>query len=359
MPLLEKTIAPPTTGIARSNQVDDAPTAVRADIQALRAFAVLAVVLFHLWPGRVPGGFIGVDVFFVISGYLITSQLVRRRRTRGRIGLASFWAARARRLLPASLLVLAVSVVLVVLWAPDVLRAQYLQSIIASTLYVENWSLAFNQVDYLAHDNPPPIAQHYWSLSVEEQFYLIWPFVVIIGTLGFWQRLRRPVVGLVVAITTLGFFSFVLNVWLTASGSPYAYFATPGRFWEFALGALVAVMAGPALGTATRWLAWLLGWGALIAVLFIYGPQTAFPGFAAVIPTVATAVLIAAGPTTPEPFVARLIAARPVQWVGDLSYGIYLWHWPLIIIAPAVLGRPPALLENVGLLVAVRWCSPP
>ncbi len=155
--------------------------AVRREIQGLRAVAVLLVVLFHLWPGRLSGGYIGVDVFFVISGFLITSLLLREVDRSGSVSLSRFWARRMRRLLPASYLVLAVSAVGVLLLEPRLVWHQFFGEILAAGLYVENWALALDSVNYLAAQNTPSPAQHYWTLSVEEQFYLVWPLLVLLA----------------------------------------------------------------------------------------------------------------------------------------------------------------------------------
>ncbi|WP_017203274.1 acyltransferase family protein [Microbacterium algeriense] len=325
-----------------------APHPPRADIQALRAFAVVAVVLFHVWPHALTGGYIGVDVFFVISGYLITGQLVRLRE-RGGLRLGAFWAARARRLLPAALLVLAVSAVLSLLFAPPALITQYLRSIVGSTLYVENWVLAADAVDYLGADNAPPIAQHYWSLSVEEQFYIVWPLLVIAVTSAAVARgrVRRA---LIVALGTVTTASLVLSLISTFAAPSFAYFATPVRMWEFGFGALVSVIPAIALPKTLRSVVWVAGWLALAGCAFAFGPTTPFPGYAAVLPVAATAALIFIGPHPPFTL-ARLQGWKPVQWLGDNSYGIYLWHWPLVVIAPAVLGRELDLWQNVLLVV--------
>ncbi len=154
---------------------------MRQEIQGLRAVAVLLVVLFHLWPDRVPGGYIGVDVFFVISGFLITSLLLREVDRTGSVDLAGFWARRIRRLLPAAYVVLVVSAIGVVALVPRTQWQQFLGEILGAGLYVENWLLALGSVDYLAADAPPSPAQHYWTLSAEEQFYLVWPLLVLVG----------------------------------------------------------------------------------------------------------------------------------------------------------------------------------
>ncbi|WP_324014254.1 acyltransferase family protein [Microbacterium sp. JZ37] len=320
-------------------------TPARADIQALRALAVLGVVLFHIWPRALPGGYAGVDVFFVISGFLITGQLVRARE-RGTLRLGAFWAARARRLLPASLLVLLASVVLVLVWTPAPQQAHDLRSIVASALYAVNWQLAADGVDYLAHDAAPPIAQHYWSLAVEEQFYLLWPLLVLAATA---RRLRgrRLLVAGVVAVAVVG---FAVSVWLTGASYPYGYFSTASRLWEFALGAIVALLPPLALRASVRLAIWVAAVAALVMAMLVFDAATAFPGPWALVPTAATALLIAIGPTAPAHALERLVAWRPVQWVGDQSYGVYLWHWPLVVIAPHVLGRAPDLPENLLLL---------
>ena len=158
-----------------------APSAVRPEIQGLRAAAVMLVVIFHLWPSRLPGGYAGVDVFFAISGFLITAHLVREVERTGTVALPAFWARRARRLLPASMLVLLVSAVGVLVWVPVTYWQQFLREAAAATTYVLNWLLTRDAVDYLAAENAASPVQHYWSLSVEEQFYLVWPLLIILA----------------------------------------------------------------------------------------------------------------------------------------------------------------------------------
>jgi peptidoglycan/LPS O-acetylase OafA/YrhL len=327
----------------------------RAEIQALRAVAVVAVVAFHFWPGRLSGGYVGVDVFFVVSGYLITAHLLRDLRDHGRIDIPAFWARRIRRLLPASLLVLAVTTVGILLIAPRALWGQFLREVIASALYVENWVLALDSVDYLAAENTASPVQHYWSLSAEEQFYLLWPLVIAVAALagrrGGWPR--RYVFGALAALTGL---SLVYSIVFTIADPAPAYFATPTRVWEFGAGGLLAFVSRRRLDERLpRHAAAALSWSgfAMIAIAAVtYTSATPFPGFAALLPVGGTLAVLAAGLPRAAWAPSRLLALRPVQFIGDVSYSIYLWHWPLLILLPLALGAPLTTIGKAGAIVA-------
>ena len=335
----------PTTSHRRARRI---ASDVRLDLQLLRAIAVGTVVIYHLWPNRLPGGYVGVDVFFVISGFLITSHLMRNAVTERGVDIIAFWGNRARRLLPLACFVLLATMAGVRLWLPPSSWKASLENIIASAVYVQNWKLASDSVDYLARDRMPPPTQHYWSLSVEEQFYIGWPLLVVLGTfvavrlargrgLDRQRAIRRAVLALLLVVTTI---SFVYSLWLTGSSPDVAYFATTTRAWEFAAGALLAFV--PAAAAGTRSLRFTASW---IGVLMILGASlllpagTPFPGVAALLPVVGAALFIWAGDTGLRTAPTVLARLRPVTWLGDISYGIYLWHWPLIVLTPFALGQ--------------------
>jgi peptidoglycan/LPS O-acetylase OafA/YrhL len=330
--------------------------AFRLDIQGLRAVAVLLVLAYHLWPNSVTGGFVGVDVFFVISGFLITAHLLQHPPRRPR-DLLEFWGRRIRRLLPAAFLVLAVTAVASRIIAPETRWAATAGEIIASAFYVQNWVLASSSVDYLGAAEPPTPVQHYWSLSVEEQFYLVWPILILAI---FWfagSALRRsasgprsrswtprsrlePLLAARVAMLAVIGISLYVSITATATEPASAYFITPTRIWELAAGGLVATL--PSLGAlrlpgrVMDGIAWL-GLAKLLLAGAAFTAVTPFPGAAAMLPVAGTALVILAaaeGGASPT----RLLRWRPVQHLGDTSYSIYLWHWPLIVLWPYALG---------------------
>jgi len=331
-------------------------------IQGLRAIAVLLVVVFHIWPGRLTGGYIGVDVFFVISGFLITGQLVREISSTGRVRLGTFWAKRARRLLPASILVIIVSAVLCLTLMPISSLPTNVRELLASTFYVQNWALVGSSTDYLAGGHES-IAQHYWSLSLEEQFYVVWPLLLLLaawigvrgvgrrgGTTPDQQNARRRAILWAVVIVAIA--SYAASIILTDVLGPPAYFTTYTRMWEFAVGALVALL--PALRPNARWLSTIVGWGGVLLVLgagWYFDRQTAFPGWIAVIPVVGTALAIAARRSDGWCLPGRVLAIGPLRFLGDISYSLYLWHWPLIVVAPFIPGWPLEWWNRVILLV--------
>lgn len=309
-------------------------------VQGLRAIAVLLVVLYHFWPGRLPGGYVGVDVFFVISGFLITGHLMRELTATGTVRLGQFWARRARRLLPASLLVLlfcalvAMSPYLTPLSAlPNEVR-----EIIASTFYVENWYLAFSSADYLGHGGEPTTVQHYWSLSLEEQFYVMWPLLMLLAAwIGVkWMRgaTRRAVL---IVLGVVAAASFVFCVVFTITNPAPAYFVTFGRMWQFGVGAMIALI--PMLRITQPIVSFIVGWAGVLILLFVafrFDGQTPFPGYAAALPTLGAAAVIAASASGRWWYPTRILSIRPMRFIGDISYSLYLWHWPLIVIAPSV-----------------------
>src|SRR6478752_10251957 len=242
------------------------------------------MVLFHLWPNRVPGGYVGVDVFFVISGFLITSLLLREVDRDGSVSLGQFWARRLRRLLPASYLVLAVSAVGTLLIVPRLVWEQFFGEILGAGLYVENWVLAVNSVDYLAAENTPSPAQHYWTLSAEEQFYLVWPLLVLLGIwLARRMASRGPRSGVFAVLTVAVVASLGYSLWVSATNPSWAYFVTPARAWEFGAGALLA-FAPSVVGRVPVLARALLGWGALAVLLvcaLVFDASTPMPGTAA------------------------------------------------------------------------------
>ncbi|GAA4724718.1 Peptidoglycan/LPS O-acetylase OafA/YrhL, contains acyltransferase and SGNH-hydrolase domains [Promicromonospora umidemergens] len=326
---------------------------VRGDIQALRAFAVMAVVLYHLWPMHVPGGYIGVDAFFVISGFLITSHLLREVDRTAKIDLAQFWARRVRRLLPASLVVVVVSAVAVIAVVPRELWQTFLQDTIAATVYVLNWALAAQAVDYLAAENAASPVQHYWSLSVEEQFYLVWP-LLIVGAMWLAARAgksRRSMIFAVLAVTTVA--SLIYGIVLTATDPAAAYFVTPTRAWQFGAGALLAFVSTTLAnrGGLSAIVSWT-GVAALVVSTFAYGSGTPFPGVAALLPVAGVLLVVAAGESNHRLAPTRLYNLAPVRWLGDNSYSIYLWHWPPIVILPFVLGGELDYRHKLVILVA-------
>jgi peptidoglycan/LPS O-acetylase OafA/YrhL len=318
-----------------------AHTRFRPDIEGLRAVAVLAVVLFHFYVPGAGGGFIGVDVFFVISGFLITGLLWREVSTDGTVRLRRFYGARARRLLPASA---AVGVVIVIAWAvlsPPLTARRVIGDGIASALYVGNYRFALQGIDYFTIKSPSPF-QHYWSLGVEEQFYLVWP-PMIIGTAWLIRLVRRrtgarpassPSPYLVV-LALVASVSFALSLVATRALPAVAFFSLPTRAWELAVGGLVAL-------TANQWRrlsplpAALAGWIGLAVILLacaLLSGATPFPGTAALLPVLSTALVIGAGCSAPARGVGRLLALSPMQAVGRVSYAWYLWHWPVALLA--------------------------
>lgn len=334
------------------------------EVQALRALAVGLVVIYHIWPYRLPGGFIGVDVFFVISGFLITAHLAREYESTGSISLSRFWARRIRRLLPAAFVVLAACTILAFVVLPAVVLQETLRQIAASAGYVLNWVLAADSVDYLAAGNQPTVVQHYWTLSVEEQFYIAWPLLVVAVALVVGRlRGRRPRASVVFGWTGLVVvaLSLAYSVYLTAFSPSVAYFATTTRAWEFAAGGLLAVAVARWPHAVERVRSWapvsrtaaltVLGVAIIGASSFIINGDSAFPGAVAAFPVIGTLLVILGGTPQPRP-VAALTRWRPVQFLGDVSYSTYLWHWPLITTLVILLGRRPSVLEGVGLALA-------
>lgn len=324
-------------------------------MQGLRAIAVLAVVLYHFWPARFSGGYVGVDVFFVISGFLITAHLMRELTATGTVRLGQFWARRARRLLPASLLVLLFCALVAMspYLTPISALPNEVREILASTFYVENWYLALNSADYLNHAGDPTTVQHYWSLSLEEQFYVMWPLIMLLAAwiaVKYFRGARRRAVIVALGLVTAA--SFVFCVIFTITNPAPAYFVTFGRMWQFGLGAMVALV--PALRVRHAVGSFLLGWAGivvLVIVIFRFDGQAPFPGYMAAIPTVAAAAVIAASNTERWWYPTRLLAIPPAQFVGNISYSLYLWHWPLIIIAPSVPFWGLTIYHRVALLL--------
>jgi peptidoglycan/LPS O-acetylase OafA/YrhL len=330
----------------------------RSDVQALRALAVSAVLLFHLWPDLVPGGYAGVDVFFVISGFLITGLIARELEATGRIDLLGFFAGRIRRLLPAAFLVLGASLAVLVLFMPPVVWRANVEHIGAAAFYSLNWALGLQQVDYLAASQAPSLVQHYWSLSLEEQFYLTWPLLLLAAVwLGGLARRGSPRARMVVAVSVTGVLSLVLCLATTADAE-VTFFSTRARAWEFALGGLVALLPALPVGPFLARLLTTAGLGAIVTSFLLLSTRTVFPGWATLIPTAGTALAIAAGQVSDSG--GGVMSSRPVQWVGDHSYALYLWHWPPLVALPWIVHGELDDAARVGVLagtVVLAWVT--
>ncbi|GAY14832.1 acyltransferase [Mycobacterium sp. shizuoka-1] len=344
-------------------------TYFRPDIEGLRAVAVTAVVLFHAAVPGISGGYVGVDVFFVISGFLITGLLWREVSGTGTVRLRAFYGARARRLLPASATVGIITMVASVLLLPPLRVPTVLYDGIASALYVGNYWFVIDNINYFSDLLTPSPFLHYWSLGVEEQFYLVWA-PLILGTAWVIRRFRRDrtraiassrrpylvILGLVTAI------SFALSLVITYVVPAMAFFSLPTRAWQLAIGGLVALTAihwqrlSPRLAATTGW----AGLGMIVLACGWFTSATPFPGTAALLPTLGAVLVIGAGCATPSQGCGQFLSTSPMRAVGRISYSWYLWHWPVLVLAPALVGHSLGLPERIiaALLAAgLAWLT--
>ncbi|WP_082947723.1 acyltransferase family protein [Mycobacterium sp. E2479] len=321
----------------------------RPDIEGLRAVAVLAVVLYHAGIPGITGGYIGVDVFFVISGFLITGLLFREASTTNTVALGRFYGARARRLLPAAAIVGTITAIGVAAVLPPLQARGVFLDGIASALYVGNYRFAVRGTDYLTPDAPSPF-QHYWSLGVEEQFYLVWPVLIIAVA---WSVRRMPTLrGMhtratpyAVVLAVVAAASLTAGVVWTRTSPSWAFFSLPTRAWELAAGGLVALSLRQWRRLSPR-TASIAGWGGLALVLLTctqLDSHTPYPGIEALLPVLGTTLIVGGGAVTGGLGPGRLLCRPAMRAIGRISYSWYLWHWPVLLLMPALLGEPAGL----------------
>ena len=321
----------------------------RRDIEGLRALAVGFVILFHAKFLGLTGGFIGVDVFFVVSGFLITSLLINEHSSVGEISLKNFYARRARRLLPASALVIALTALASRIWLEPLRLKDIGTDAVASGGFFANILFGVRSTDYLQAGQPPSPFQHFWSLSVEEQFYIVWPALLM---LLLWKSRDRHTRA-IVAVSTLSVVSLALCIWQTTQSQPWAFFGLHTRAWELGIGALVALTWKYIEQLPTNFRAFI-GWLGLLAIVvsgLSITEKMAFPGKLALLPVVATALVLMAGQHAhwgPQ----RILSVKPLQWIGARSYSIYLWHWPVLIIAESHAARALTVTERLVAIAA-------
>lgn len=307
-------------------------------IQGLRAFAAIVVTLFHA--RLLPGGFIGVDIFYVISGYLITGLILRELDSTGKLNLGAFYQRRIKRLLPTSVFVLFATALASWFFLPAINRGELGRDFFAAAAYISNYLFAWWQNDYQNLDATPSPFIHYWSLAVEEQFYLLWPILLIL----FARKGKRTIH---IGISTITALSLLLSIYQTQRSPIWAFYSLPTRAWELGIGALLLFLPPRIL---THRLLPLVGLTALLFTSFAFNDATAFPGANALIPVLGTALLIATIPVWP-PILNDLANNRVSQWLGKISYPLYLWHWPALVIPSSALGRPLSLPERAACII--------
>lgn len=327
----------------------------RPDIEGLRGIAVLLVILFHGGLVAMPGGFIGVDVFFVISGFLITGLLIRERERTSGIRLRAFYARRVRRLLPAGMVVLTATLLASFAILAPLDRPGAALDAAATALSIGNIRFALAAGDYFANVAQPTPFLHFWSLAVEEQFYLIWPALVLIATRG---QLPRRGAGVALGLVLVA--SLVASLVVTNLAPSWAFYSLPTRAWQLALGGLIAIAATP-LTRIPRPVAAGLGWMGLVTLVVasvMLDGSLPYPGVLALVPTLAAAALVTAGMTSRGP--GFLLATPPLRFLGRISYSLYLWHWPLFVLPAVVLEAEPSYalrLALAGTAIVAAWLS--
>lgn len=320
----------------------------RPDVEGLRGIAVLLVVGFHAGASALSGGFIGVDIFFVISGYLITGLLVREFQQTGRIQFATFYARRARRLIPAATLMIVVTTIGGFALLSPYEAKELSKSALAAVLFSSNLWFIREAADYFAHDLKFNAALHTWSLGVEEQFYLFWPLLIFLALRGA-APLRRAVA----AIAAVSAISFVSCVVLTAIHQPMAFFSMPTRAWQFGLGALACLVPWRLVihqkhAAGAGWFGCALIVGAALA---LDDDSPGFPGVLAALPSLGAVAVLVSGEFSATHGAGRILASSPMQFVGRLSYAWYLWHWPALVFV-YVRSPQPSAIDIVGAVLA-------
>ncbi|WP_020660671.1 acyltransferase family protein [Amycolatopsis benzoatilytica] len=324
----------------------------RPELQGVRALASVLVVVYHVWFDRISGG---LDIFFLISGFLITGQ-VYRALLRGRIELRATWGRMIKRLFPAAMTVLLTIVVVSQFLLPQDRWFQTIREVVAAALFYENWQLASDSVDYFAQHNSASLVQHFWSLSIQGQFYLLWPLLfaglgLLVRRLG-WS-LRRTV-NLVLGLLFVS--SLAYSVYLTSADQPLAYFHGLTRVWEFALGGLLAMFIDAV--ALPRLLRIVLGWAGVAGIVLcgaLLDVDRSFPGWIALWPTVAAGLVLMAGQTESALGADRWLSSKSMNYVGNLSFSLYLWHWPVLVFYLVARDRPAVGLLGGTFVVGVSF----
>lgn len=346
------------------------------DIAGLRGVAVLLVVLFHAHVPFVTGGFVGVDIFFVISGFLITRILLREYESTGSLSFRGFYARRARRIIPAAALVIVVSIIGAALCMPLLKVFKQAIDLLAAAAQLANWHFITQNADYLAGAIDGSLATHFWSLSIEEQLYFVWPLAVFgAAALATRTALRRIIsvriaVGLVVGAISV--VSLIAALRLTVSDPALAYMATYSRAWQFGMGGLIAVIVPVMVAVRQRFprisvvIAGVLGWlglAGIVVAAVVIDAHTPYPGTAALLPTFAAALVILAGqlagPRGYPLLAGSLLATFPLRFLGRVSYAWYLWHWPAIVLFETTTGNSswPSLVAVSGVALVIATLS--